>query len=139
MFLVISKAMLYVRTVPEVHRLFPNQTGLPQKIVSLSLKQYTSYSSFYSESDSCSQSSVGMVTVPYLLGCTLNSKKLQLSFKDIAYTLIMVCSDFEVASLLTLRPKLKFYSFPLTRSTLKKRPYAKNFISIFSQEFFFFF
>ena len=36
-----------------------------------------------------------------------------------------------------LRPKLKFYLFPLTRPTLKKGPYSKNFISIFSQEFFF--
>ena len=36
-----------------------------------------------------------------------------------------------------LGPKLKFYLFPLTRPTLKKSPYSKNFISIFSQEFFF--
>ena len=35
-------------------------------------------------------------------------------------------------------PKLKFYLFPLTRPTLKKRPYSKKIISIFSQEFFFF-
>ena len=33
--------------------------------------------------------------------------------------------------------KLKFYLFPLTRPTLKKSPYSKNFISIFSQDFFF--
>ena len=37
-----------------------------------------------------------------------------------------------------LRPKLKFYLFPLTHSTLKKRPYPKYFISIFSQELLFF-
>ena len=35
-------------------------------------------------------------------------------------------------------PKLKFYLFPLTRPTLKKRPYSKKIISIFSQELFFF-
>ena len=37
----------------------------------------------------------------------------------------------------TPRPKLKFYLFPITRPTLKKSPCSKNFISIFSQEFFF--
>ena len=36
-----------------------------------------------------------------------------------------------------IRPKLKFYFFPLTRPTLKKRPCSKKNISIFSQEFFF--
>ena len=32
-------------------------------------------------------------------------------------------------------PKIKFYLFPLTRPTLKKRPYSKKIISIFSQDF----
>ena len=36
-----------------------------------------------------------------------------------------------------IRPDLKFHLFPLTRPTLKKSPHSKNFISIFSQEFFF--
>ena len=36
-----------------------------------------------------------------------------------------------------LRPKIKFYLFPLTRPTLKKGPYPKYFISIFSLELFF--
>ena len=34
-------------------------------------------------------------------------------------------------------PKIKFYLFPLTRPTLKKGHYPKDFISIFSLEFFF--
>ena len=33
-------------------------------------------------------------------------------------------------------PKLNFYLFPLSRSTLKKSPYSTKFISIFSREFF---
>ena len=37
-----------------------------------------------------------------------------------------------------IRPKLKLFLFPLSRPTLKKRPYPKNFIAIFSQEFLFF-
>ena len=36
-----------------------------------------------------------------------------------------------------VRPKIKFYLFPLTRPSLKKGPYPKDFISIFSQELFF--
>ena len=38
---------------------------------------------------------------------------------------------------LSQRPKIKFYLFPLTRPTLRKGPYPKDFISIFSQEIFF--
>ena len=38
----------------------------------------------------------------------------------------------------SVRPKIKFYLFPLIRPTLKKGPYPKDFISIFRQEFFFF-
>ena len=37
----------------------------------------------------------------------------------------------------TVRPKLKFYLFPLTRQTLKKGPTQKKIISIFCQEYFF--
>ena len=47
-----------------------------------------------------------------------------------------VCVPFNIA-IFILRPKLKFYLFPLTRTTLKESPYSKNFISIFSQELFF--
>ena len=39
----------------------------------------------------------------------------------------------------TIRPKLKFYLFPLTQPTLKNSPYSKFLISIFSQDFFFYF
>ena len=39
--------------------------------------------------------------------------------------------------ILQVGPKIKFYLFPLTRPTLKKWPYPKDFISIFSQELFF--
>ena len=48
---------------------------------------------------------------------------------------VEIISDFDMVT--TSRPKLKFYLFPLTRPILKKSPYSKNFISIFSQEFFF--
>ena len=47
------------------------------------------------------------------------------------------CIIFENANskVWALRPKLKFYLFPLTPTDPEKRPYSKKFISIFSQEF----
>ena len=46
-------------------------------------------------------------------------------------------AEMKIRKFLMLRPKLSFYLFPLSRLTLKKRPYPKYFISIFSQDFFF--
>ena len=59
-------------------------------------------------------------------------------------TLVYKCFHLDVAFLIGCQyicvllptPKLKFYLFPLTRPTLKK-PYSNNFISIFSQVYFF--
>ena len=49
------------------------------------------------------------------------------------YTLSIV----QITTSSEIGPKLKFYLLPLTRLTLKKRPYSKKFISIFKQDFFF--
>ena len=38
---------------------------------------------------------------------------------------------------ISLRPKLKFYLFPLTSPTLKKRPYPKNLLQFSVKNFFF--
>ena len=48
----------------------------------------------------------------------------------------LILSSFYIPKV--VRPKLKLNLFPLSRPTLKKRPYPKKIISIFSQELFFF-
>ena len=47
-----------------------------------------------------------------------------------------ICEISFAVTVKLIRPKLKFYLFPLSRPTLKKRPYPKYFISIFSHDFF---
>ena len=59
------------------------------------------------------------------------------SFLFAIQTSILTSNLLSESSLFAIGPKIKFYLFPLTRPTLKKGPYPKNFISIFSLELFF--
>ena len=68
----------------------------------------------------------------YSIHIPISRKKFVLLGFSILYSIIVIVIK-------SIRPKLKFYLFPLSRPTPKKRPYPKYFISIFSQEFFIFF
>ena len=58
-----------------------------------------------------------------------------LSYYQIFFYFFVLKITTLVCSIIHLRLKLKFYLFPLTLPTLKKSPYQKKLITIFSQEF----